>query len=123
MDSKYICNHLLKWAELFYGEKNKPYCFAEKKRKLYYFGWKKGKKGVTNTISKEVAMYLSIPDVVSKQEITEEEVLKAFKKFLKKQTPYRFDPYRFKYTEIVELMKDNFINDQRIIFMQKAPML
>ena len=105
MDSEYICNHLSKWAELFYADKNKKYCFAEKKGKLYYFGWKKGKKGVTNTISKEVAMYLSIPDIIPKQEITEEEVLIAFKKFLKKQTPYQREKVIHKFSKFVKKKK------------------
>lgn len=105
MNSDYILPKLIKWAELFYGEKRKPYCFAEKEGKDYYFGWRKGKKHITNTISKEVAIYLSIPDVVPKPEITEEEVLTGFKEYLKNQTPYRREKVIHKFSKFVKKNK------------------
>ena len=105
MDKLYILPKLIKWAELFYGEKKKPYCFAKKKGGGYRFGWKKGKKEVSNKLSEQVAMYLCVPITVQKSEITEEEVLKVFKKFLKNQTSYQREKILHKFSKFVKKKK------------------
>lgn len=53
MDHKYICNHLMKLSELFYGKKK---CYAKHKGGMYIFGNKKTK----NIISRQAAIYLCI---------------------------------------------------------------
>lgn len=67
MNSEYILPKLLKLAELFYGVQNRKHCFSKKKDGLYHFGWKKKKKGVSNAITKEVAMYLCIGKIKKKK--------------------------------------------------------
>jgi len=54
MDNDYINSHLIKWAELLYGEKSG--CFAKRSKEHFVFGSKK--KKAKNKITKEVAILL-----------------------------------------------------------------
>lgn len=63
MDKVYLIKHLLEYAKLFYGKKNKKYCFSDKKDNMYIFGYDNGKIRVENKVSKEVAIYICINQI------------------------------------------------------------
>ena len=54
VDNDYINSHLIKWAELLYGAKNK--CYAKSSKDHFVFGSKT--KKAKNKITKEVAILL-----------------------------------------------------------------
>jgi len=59
MDEDYICPKLKQLSLLFYGKKCKP--FAKVKKAMFIFGSKK--LGITNSVTKQVAIYLVIDKI------------------------------------------------------------
>ncbi len=105
MNDAYLCEKLKGYSELLYGKKDK--CFAKKVGNLYYFGYKTKKKSIKNCVTKEFAMYICVNTIPAqkKPEVTEEDVLSAFKKYLKKQTPLRREKVLHKFSKFCKKNK------------------
>jgi hypothetical protein len=63
MSDSYLLDHLLKLAKLFYSDKEK-YCTAFKRGKYFMFGYEKGDEVFLSSVTKPVAIYLSVGVIV-----------------------------------------------------------